>query len=767
MIRLRRLYRKQMASDASNLDPAATVDGPELPDHLTRKLRISVPGYELLDKIASGGQATVYRARELTSGLTVAIKVLNGGINASDGARERLLREAAALRALNDPNIVCVIEAGRTSVGLDFIVMNYVDGRPLDALWTDRKFAAAIAPEPPAKLRLFKRICEVVQSAHLKGITHRDLSPSNILITADGEPHILDFGLASTAFDHILSAGRNVTVTGQFIGKVKYASPEQARGSHDAIDIRTDVYALGVILYQILTDGAFPYEVVGALVDVLNNIIHIQPLPPSNKLQGQGPAKPTRRKEPPLVNETIEAVVLKALEKNPADRYQSAGALAADIHQYLDGKPTAAVSKRRNTTRIIRLARRRHLVAALVSFAVLAVILINIRTIGAWFGLSMAASAPTAALPTTATAADHSASRSPHNPDSGFWMNLLDPEHIGGWTASCKVNPMLSPDANGVVEVNNAVCVWGGQVADASIRASVRKTSGQNLCLILRDNEKGSKYFAWCNGDGWFGIAVVVNGRDQGLATVRIPGNFNEFFNMQFSTAGEVLSLNLNGEQILHIRDSKLRTGRAGISAYRGMSQFKDIQLQVLDKEPQIPTNPQPPVDDKSQCTPFPLQEAFAKKIDIDGGDGLEQLKFGSSPVSVAALIGHLPSPTEPMPVATEYTGAEVHYFWASLGAYFPDHRIGNDSFSSGSYVCFLFEHEKLTGISFRFANDDLVLNQDAIFYGFARINGLSVTTVNGKRTFSVDGRKIRLAGSYFNGGCRVDIEQAGSPRHD
>ncbi len=379
-----------MNVDPPNLDPeeSENISGPELPDHLIAKLRVNIPGYELLDKIDTGGQATVYRAKEFTSGLTVAIKVLNGGPNANDDARDRLMREAAALRALNHPNIVCVIEAGQTPVGLDFIVMNYVDGRPLDALWTDRKFAAAIAPQPPAKLRLFQRICEIVQSAHLKGITHRDLSPSNILITADGEPHILDFGLASTAFDDLLSAGRNVTVTGQFIGKVKYAAPEQARGSHDEIDIRTDVYALGVILYQILTDGAFPYEVVGALVDVLNNIIHSQPSPLSIRLSHRAASAPIRQKNPPLVNETIEAVVLKALEKNPVDRYQSAGALAADIHQYLEGRPTAAVARHRKATGSSWLFRNQKLLTALVFATFLTGILMNARTLLTWIGLS-------------------------------------------------------------------------------------------------------------------------------------------------------------------------------------------------------------------------------------------------------------------------------------------------------------------------------------------------------------------------------------------
>src|SRR5580692_3773563 len=106
-------------------DATETVAGPELPTHLLEKLRVNIPGYDLLDKIAVGGQATVYRAREQTSGLTVAIKVLHGGSNASDDARERHIREIAALKALNNPNIVCVIESGRTPIGLDYLVMDY------------------------------------------------------------------------------------------------------------------------------------------------------------------------------------------------------------------------------------------------------------------------------------------------------------------------------------------------------------------------------------------------------------------------------------------------------------------------------------------------------------------------------------------------------------------------------------------------------------------------------------------------------------------
>jgi serine/threonine protein kinase len=324
---------------------AETRASAELPDYLLAKLRVSIPGYELVDKIASGGQATVYRARELTSGLTVAIKVLHGGPYASADARTRFLREATALKKLNHPNIVCVIDFGRTPIGLDYLVMNYVSGRPLDAIWKDPAFSAAIAPEPPARLRLFKRICDIVHAAHLKGITHRDLSPSNILIDAEGEPHILDFGLVSTAFNELLNpAGGPVSITGQFLGKVHYAAPEQVRAKHDTVDPRTDVYALGVILYQLLTNGVFPYDVVSNFAEALHNIVHTKPQRPSAVLARRQEAKAGRlklRTGPPLVNPIIEAVVLRALEKDPAHRYQSAAEVAADIDQYLAGRNTS------------------------------------------------------------------------------------------------------------------------------------------------------------------------------------------------------------------------------------------------------------------------------------------------------------------------------------------------------------------------------------------------------------------------------------------
>lgn len=328
--------------------PASASKDDELPPDLLGRLRISIPGYRLLSVIGRGGQAIVFKAIQESTGKTVAVKLLKGGPITSPSTRERFDREVRALAAIDHPNIVGILDTGQTRHGHGFLVMNYIAGQSLKQLMEDAKLAPEFGLEPAAMLRLFKKICDAVNAAHMKGVTHRDLSPSNVIVDEGGEPHIVDFGLARTAFDRFMNVDRReVTVTGQFLGKIAYASPEQAQGKSDQIDIRTDVYALGVILYQLLTEGRFPYEVVGNIADVLNNIVNVKPTPPSQVSTIAAALQDERESarlgdSKTVVNPVIEAIVLRALEKNPADRYRSAGELAIDIGNYLGGQPTMA-----------------------------------------------------------------------------------------------------------------------------------------------------------------------------------------------------------------------------------------------------------------------------------------------------------------------------------------------------------------------------------------------------------------------------------------
>ncbi len=172
--------------------------------------------------------------------------------------------------------------------------MEHIHGQSLDAYLSNTNLSI------DETLRLFAQICAAVNYAYQRGVIHRDLKPGNIRIDANGEPHILDFGLAKAAGSD-LTDGVPVTVTGEFMGTLAYASPEQTKGDPNLIDIRTDVYSLGVILYEMLT-GKYPYEVVGQMAEVLKNIAEAEPKKPS-----------TIRRQ---INDEVETIVLKALSKD-------------------------------------------------------------------------------------------------------------------------------------------------------------------------------------------------------------------------------------------------------------------------------------------------------------------------------------------------------------------------------------------------------------------------------------------------------------------
>jgi hypothetical protein len=202
------------------------------------------------------------------------------------------------------------------------------------------------APENPGTLLLlFRGICDAVDAAHCLGIVHRDLKPGNIRVDERGEPHILDFGLARKMIDRA-AGGETISVTGEFLGSLPWSSPEQAAGDPETIDVRTDVYSLGVILYQMLTGGRFPYEVVGNIRDVLNNIVSSAPAPPSKIIAAARAKQSAVPRELaashwPAVNEEIEKIVLKALAKRPDQRHANAGELGCAIADYLLGKKSA------------------------------------------------------------------------------------------------------------------------------------------------------------------------------------------------------------------------------------------------------------------------------------------------------------------------------------------------------------------------------------------------------------------------------------------
>lgn len=328
----------------------------------------SLPGYALGCEIHRGGQGVVYQATQSSTGRTVAIKFMREGLLASRHDALRLEREVQILGRLHHRNIVGVLDSG-SSAGHHYFVMDYVDGQPLDVR------AAGLGQRDV--LELFAKICDAMHAAHVRGVIHRDLKPSNILIDANGEPNILDFGLAkvmsNAASEDALDAHTAVTMTGQFVGSLPWASPEQASGSSasdddQTIDIRSDVYSLGVMLYQVLT-GTFPYRVIGAMRDVLDNIVNAEPAPPSSINRA--------------IDDEVGTIVLKCLNKEPERRYQTAGELGRDIRHYLANEPIEA--KRDSFTYVLRKQLHRHRVAVGIAAGFVVLIAVGfVVSLGLW-----------------------------------------------------------------------------------------------------------------------------------------------------------------------------------------------------------------------------------------------------------------------------------------------------------------------------------------------------------------------------------------------
>lgn len=281
-----------------------------------------IPGYTIIREIHRGGQGVVYLGRHDGTGRQVAIKLMREGALARQSERLRFEREIQVLAQLDNPNIVTIHDSG-VAGGCGYYVMDYIAGQKLDEFVRNNELSVE------ETLELFGRVCQAVNAAHLRGVIHRDLKPGNIRVSPGGEPHVLDFGLAKLeSVDGMASAApTQMTMTGQFIGSLPWASPEQVGGDDGQIDVRTDVYSLGVILYELLT-GRFPYVVQGPMPEVVGRILNEMPSRPGS-LNKQ-------------VNSELDTIVLKCLAKPRDLRYETPGELARDIDRLLAGEPIAA-----------------------------------------------------------------------------------------------------------------------------------------------------------------------------------------------------------------------------------------------------------------------------------------------------------------------------------------------------------------------------------------------------------------------------------------
>ncbi|MEE4271610.1 MAG: tetratricopeptide repeat protein [Thermoanaerobaculales bacterium] len=302
--------------------------------------------------IGSGGMGEVFKAWDPDLERFVALKYLR---HDDPVLVERLMREARAQARVDHPSICKVYEVGEED-GRPFIAMEYVDGDPLDVA------AARLSLEQ--KVLLVKKVVEAIQAAHAAGLVHRDLKPANILVTdRDGAPHpyVLDFGIAR------IEEVAGLTMTGQVMGTPGYLSPEQARGDLSSIDRRTDVFSLGVILYELLSETR-PFQG-DSHVEVLLNLLEVDP--------------PPLRSIAPQIPRDLETVVMTCLAKDPERRYPSSRALADDLDRFLAGEPVQARPVGLGE-RLVRKARKHPFTSAAIAVAAVALIALIAGGIGGW-----------------------------------------------------------------------------------------------------------------------------------------------------------------------------------------------------------------------------------------------------------------------------------------------------------------------------------------------------------------------------------------------
>ncbi len=307
-----------------------------LPEDLPTDL---FPGYTVVANVSSGGQGAIYEAIEHTTHRRVAIKVAKSGPFIGPSERIRFDREIRILGRLQHPNIVTIHTSGTTERHRYF-VMDFIEGKSLDEFVQDEDLTVK------ETLALFLKIAGAIDAAHARGVTHRDLKPANIRIDAHGQPHVLDFGLAKSGDDR--EEGQRVTMTGQFVGSLQWAAPEQLQDDPDTVGLQTDVHGLGLVLYFMLA-RSLPYDRFGMTRELVNQILEGEHAPPSRYRND--------------IDDDLDTIVLKCLQVAPDRRYPIAGEVVRDIERYLAGQPIEA--KRDNTGYLLLKTVRRHRTVAL------------------------------------------------------------------------------------------------------------------------------------------------------------------------------------------------------------------------------------------------------------------------------------------------------------------------------------------------------------------------------------------------------------------
>jgi tetratricopeptide (TPR) repeat protein/predicted Ser/Thr protein kinase len=433
-----------ISNGQSPLDPDATLAsvGPQ-PATVAAKVPSTIGSYRIIRLLGEGGMGAVYEAEQDQPRRRVALKVIKSG-----WADRELLRrfelESQTLGRLHHPGIAQIYEAGaaETSFGSQpFFAMEIIHGKPLI------EYAEAKHLNTRQRLALIIKICEAVEHAHQRGIIHRDLKPGNILMEENGQPKILDFGLARVT-DGDMQATRQ-TDMGQLLGTLAYMSPEQVTADPLALDTRSDVYALGVILYELLA-GRLPYEVSRHVYEVVRTIQQVDPKPLSSINRAY--------------RGDIETIAAKALEKDKTRRYGSAAELAADIRRYLEDRPIAA--KPASTSYQLRKFARRNKMLVTGTFVVFLTLIVGV-VVSTWQAVR-ARRAEVRAQAETATAQ--------------AVVDFLQNDLLAQASANKQAGPKTKPDPDLKVRTaldRAAERIEGKFAKQPEVEAEIRQTIGQ------------------------------------------------------------------------------------------------------------------------------------------------------------------------------------------------------------------------------------------------------------------------------------------------